>query len=67
MKKFTELLDNYLLTLGIHNQAHALYEHDPLKFGDEYRQSVEALKTAKNELNTYFDSIHTTLSDLTTP
>lgn len=57
MKQFSELLDNYLLTLGIHNQAHSLYQHDPLRFGEEYRQSVEALKTAKDELNSYFDSI----------
>lgn len=55
MRLFTDLLDNYLLALGVHNQAHALHEHDPLRFTNEYHDSVEALKVAKVELNEFFN------------
>jgi len=67
MVKFTDLLDNYLLTLGIHNQAHALHEHDPLRFAQEYEEATKALKIAKDELNAFFYSMQESLSDLTTP
>ena len=65
--KFTDLLDNYLLTLGIHNLAHANYEAEPLRFAQDYRESVEALKVAKEQLNSYMDSLQESLSGLTTP
>lgn len=54
MKVFSDLLDNYLLALGLHNQAHALHEHDPLKFTNEYHDAIEALQIAKSELNEFF-------------
>lgn len=55
MANFTDLLDNYLLALGIHNQAHALHEHDPLRFTKEFHEAVEALKVAKSDLNGFFE------------
>ena len=67
MTTFTDLLDNYLLTLGIHNQAHALHEHDPLRFAKEYDEATKALKLAKDDLNAFFNSIQESLSGLVEP
>lgn len=67
MTKFTDLLDNYLLALGTFNQAHLAHEVDPLRYGKEYRDSSETLRTAKAALNTFFNSIQESLSGLTTP
>jgi len=67
MTKFTDLLDNYLLALGTFNQAHLAHEVDPLRYTREYHDSVEVLKNAKNQLNTFFNSIQESLSGLTTP
>jgi hypothetical protein len=67
MKKFTDLLDNYLLALGVHNQLHHLNETDPLRFGEDFRGASVALRMAKDELNTFMDSIKESLSGLTTP
>jgi len=66
-KQFTDLLDNYLLALGIHNQAHALYEHDNLRFAEDFREATEALKQAKNELNSFIHSLKDSISDLIIP
>lgn len=57
MKTFTDLLDNYLLALGLHNQAHGLHEHDPLRFGAEYREAIATLKVAKDDLNEFVASL----------
>lgn len=67
MRKFTDLLDNYLLALGVHNQAHALHEHDPLRFAQDFRDATEALKVAKNELNGFVDSLKESISGLVEP
>lgn len=67
MKQFTDLLDNYLLALGVHNQAHALHEHDPLRFSQEFHEAVAALKQAKDELNSFVDSLKESVSGLITP
>lgn len=67
MKKFTDLLDNYILMLGIHNQVHSLYEADPLRFGDKFREASEALQKAKDDLDGFFDHILESLAGVTTP
>lgn len=66
-RQFTDLLDNYLLALGIHNQAHALHEHDPLRFTQEFHEAVAALKQAKDELNGFIDTLRPPVSGLITP
>lgn len=66
-KQFTDLLDNYLLALGVHNQAHALHEHDPIRFSQDYHDAVEALKTAKSDLNSFVNSLKESVSGLVTP
>lgn len=66
-KQFTDFLDNYLFMLGIHAQAHALYEGDPLKYTNEYHEATAALKQAKDELNGFIGSLKESLSGLVTP
>jgi hypothetical protein len=67
MTNFTDLLDNYLLALGIHNQAHALHEHDPLRFAEDFREATAALKTAKDELNGFVNSLKESIAGLVEP
>lgn len=64
MRKFTDLLDNYLLALGLHNQAHGLHESDPLRWGQEFRDASEALVAAKSDLNSFVDSLATKVAEV---
>lgn len=56
-KKFTDLLDQYLLALGYFNQVHQLYQMDPLQFTKEYEEASLALKNSKDALNDFFATL----------
>lgn len=51
---FTDLLDDYILTLGEFNVAYSSYIKDRLLNGKKYRDAEANLMEAKKKLNNFF-------------